>query len=514
MSHISFLLIYSYLSSVYSYIHGQSSEYILSDPKSKFHNDDYSEWTPQLQTGGRVIDLINAEFFDEHLRDTPDLMRPPSIVAFYNSFDKECLSKYESFDFEDIVEFQLPSRAWLFAAKYDIGAAPKRTWYKFIPERDLAKRFGIITCPSFVIVPSECNGHTQWCQREIINSVTYLGCDEYIDQCAGKYIIWNKQNNTNLLDWITKTLNESPKPQLGGSVLSGPNALNFTSMRQQESWLKSRDRVTQRENYRSVWVAPALPAFSELGYKVRVMEPSHLNEFKRFHNKWKRTHREPENTDTFGQTAVNVHEVEPFMVSLDHNYNFRDNIANKYIKPILEEWVGFELQLTSHYGIREYYSGASLKNHIDRIDVLIISATQSIGHIVCNVTKDGFCDDNDYIEWSWPDDIKWPLEGVDFKGNNIRYDHKPGTVILYESAKFIHGRPYKLPKHPNHPKTQYVHLGSFCHFRPADGSWKRIGHDLNARGNLNRHTKGAHYKTNPRYYPSKNYEKKKQKTEL
>ena len=50
------------------------------------------------------------------------------------------------------------------------------------------------------------------------------------------------------------------------------------------------------------------------------------------------------------------------------------------------------------------------------------------------------------------------------------------------------------------------YLGSFCHFTPGDGSWKRNGHDTNARKNINRHTRGAHYKNNPQYYPPAGYE--------
>ena len=103
---------------VFGFISGESSKYVLEDPKSHFRNDDYSQWTPLLETGGRVIELINGEFFDDHLRDTPDHMRPPSVVAFYNSFDPQCMERFNNLDFDDTVRFHLPSRAFLFAAKY------------------------------------------------------------------------------------------------------------------------------------------------------------------------------------------------------------------------------------------------------------------------------------------------------------------------------------------------------------------------------------------------------------
>ena len=112
----------------------------------------------------------------------------------------------------------------------------------------------------------------------------------------------------------------------------------------------------------------------------------------------------------------------------------------------------------------EYYDGNWLKNHIDRIDVLVISATQSLGHLICNTTDGGYCNHHDPIDWvqGWPEGVTWPLEGVDWHGNNVRYEHKPGTMILYESAKFIHGRPFPMPMHPNHPHQKYVHLGLYC----------------------------------------------------
>eukprot|EP01083_Nonionella_stella_P048552 129698_1 len=493
---------------VYGCIEGESTQYVLKDPLAKYCSDDYSAWTPPIETGGRVVDLLDGEFFDEHLRDTPDHMRPPAVVAFYDSFDEQCYQKYQALDFDDTANFHLPSRAFLFASRYDMGAAPKRTWYKFISERDLAKRMGVTQCPSIVFVPPECNGFTEWCERETIGGVTYLGCDDYVDQCAAQYSIWtlDDEEAPDYKDWLTALINGSRFPQIGGPKLSGPNKKQFESMQEQERWLQSRDASTQRENYRNNWVASALPSFSQHGFKAMTMSKEHRQEFIQFYKKWQHK-RGAENWNSFGQTAVNGHEVEPSMVRMDNDYQFKDYIVNKYVKPKLEEWVGFPLQLSSHYGIREYYDGSFLKNHVDRIDVLVISATQSVAHIECNTTADGFCQDSEIdFEGGWREGVKWPLEGVDWQGNNVRYDHPPGTMVMYESAKFIHGRPYRLPQHPNHPKQKYVHLGAFSHFTPADGSWKIIGHDTNARRNLNRNTKGTHYRSNPQYYPPEHYQ--------
>lgn len=145
--------------------------------------------------------------------------------------------------------------------------------------------------------------------------------------------------------------------------------------------------------------------------------------------------------------------------------HFRDEMAKRYIQPVLENWIGFELELTSHYGLRQYHSGAWLRNHIDRMDLLVISVTFSILHLYANET-DKVIDINNWQNEvnTWPDDIHWPLEAVDFHGNNVRYNHKPGTAILYESAKLPHGRPFPLPT--DHEGNELIHVGSFCHFIP------------------------------------------------
>jgi len=44
---------------------------------------------------------------------------------------------------------------------------------------------------------------------------------------------------------------------------------------------------------------------------------------------------------------VNTEAVDLFLIYLDNNHTFRDEISNKYMKPILEEWSGVELVLTS-----------------------------------------------------------------------------------------------------------------------------------------------------------------------
>lgn len=40
----------------------------------------------------------------------------------------------------------------------------------------------------------------------------------------------------------------------------------------------------------------------------------------------------------------------------------------------MEKWAGTKLKATSCYGVRSYYRGSVLANHVDRVDTHVISA--------------------------------------------------------------------------------------------------------------------------------------------
>jgi len=480
--------------------HGVSSQYVIDDPLCKHRSVDNSKTHSPLKIKSRVVDLMNGEHFDDILRDTPNKMRPPSIVLFYNTTTSACNDEFRLLNFENNVINYLPSRAFLFASQYDVNAAPQRLWYKFTPERDLAKRFGINgeECLSLVWVPRECDGFTDWCINRIENGIEYLGCDEFVEQCKG-FETYKGSNAPKIdgdwIDWVNKKIDT----QASSIEIGGPNpGKKFSSMHEQEKWISGRDSVTTTTQLRNAYGSPALPAFTKLGYKSVEIPPSVMNEFVIFYNKYKSQKRD-ENWGSWGQTQVNGHEVSPYLIYMDLDMHFRDAVANQFIKPLLEEWVGFELELSSHYGLREYHSGSWLRNHIDRIDVLVISVTLSLFHLKGNNTDEI---DLNTID-QWPQGIEWPLEGVDFEGNNVRYNHKPGTMVFYESAKLIHGRPYPLPTDNN--GNDLVHIGSFCHFRPKDGSWAKNGHATNAQRNIARFKQKERATKHPSFRPPKYY---------
>ena len=54
----------------------------------------------------------------------------------------------------------------------------------------------------------------------------------------------------------------------------------------------------------------------------------------------------------------------------------------------------------------------------------------------------------------------WPLHAVDIDGRERQIDLAPGELLLYESARIVHGRPV--------PLNGRYHVGLFVHYRPAD----------------------------------------------
>lgn len=110
--------------------------------------------------------------------------------------------------------------------------------------------------------------------------------------------------------------------------------------------------------------------------------------------------------------------------------------------PIHEEWAGgVELVATSVYGMRAYRNQSSLSFHNDKVNTHVIS---SILHI-----------DHEYDDAATP----WPIEIEDFNGELVKVALEPGEMLLYESAKCLHGRASLL-------KGKY-YSSVFLHYKPV-----------------------------------------------
>jgi prolyl 4-hydroxylase len=117
---------------------------------------------------------------------------------------------------------------------------------------------------------------------------------------------------------------------------------------------------------------------------------------------------------------------------------FNATLQNE-LKPIHEAWCGMELSPTACYGLRMYNSGSYLLSHVDRIATHIISSTLCV------------CQD-----LSEP----WPFFIEDMNGNSNEIDILSGEMLLYESARLKHGRPYDLEGN--------FYVGQFIHYKPVE----------------------------------------------
>ena len=105
---------------------------------------------------------------------------------------------------------------------------------------------------------------------------------------------------------------------------------------------------------------------------------------------------------------------------LDLEKSVKDEVSEK-LRLVAEDWLGgmVELAGTESYGIRKYTRGAIMLGHVDHLINHVVSA-------ILNIKQDV--------------DSPWPLQIYDNDDNLHEIFLEPGEMILYESAKLIHGR--------------------------------------------------------------------------
>ena len=162
-----------------------------------------------------------------------------------------------------------------------------------------------------------------------------------------------------------------------------------------------------------------------------------------------------------GNTYTNHWESPSYLLSVEDDENFnlrgggnplRSKIWNA-IQPLMEAWLGQDLQPCMMHGIRVYTEGAVLAPHVDRLP-LVSSAIINIAQDLDDETIDG--------------EPSWPLEvyGHDGVARNISIE--PGEVFMWESHSVIHGRPFPM-------KGRFM-ANLFVHFEPTGHSLKH--HDI------------------------------------
>jgi len=230
------------------------------------------------------------------------------------------------------------------------------------------------------------------------------------------------------------------------------------------SFVARRHSTTMMTHTRNLVLPQILPATHPKGFAKMKMPPGLHDRLVRYYSKWYHLRTE-EGWDT-GGTQLNFFKVKTFMISLDHDYHERDSIAQEVMRPALLQWTHdnghtniSDLEFTAFYGIREYHRGASLRNHVDRIDTHVLSA-------VLQIAQTGVED-------------PWPLQVIGFDGKIYDVTLEPGEMILYEGHKLIHGRPY--------PFNGTRFANAFIHFKPVGWNWStsKVWKDERAKKTLN-----------------------------
>jgi len=220
----------------------------------------------------------------------------------------------------------------------------------------------------------------------------------------------------------SKTLKEGDEGYVRKEYIVLGDSINVIGT--QESQKGGRQDMSQQEfdniaNYENKRADRIQRVFTDVGFK-KIPVPRKLmgsiltfwynNRFNQFSEIWK-----GKSVYVNWWTEVPTMAVPPFGLKQKWHGLFQ---------PVLEEWSNSVLQPTDLYGVRTYYDGNWLVNHVDRHETHAVSA-------IINVEQSGIRSD-------------WELEIKDVYGNVHHTDLQPGEAMLYESAKVMHGRPLPL----------------------------------------------------------------------
>mmetsp|Transcript_4267 Transcript_4267/g.6588 ORF Transcript_4267/g.6588 Transcript_4267/m.6588 type:complete len:424 (-) Transcript_4267:61-1332(-) len=130
------------------------------------------------------------------------------------------------------------------------------------------------------------------------------------------------------------------------------------------------------------------------------------------------------------------------------------NILVSKMRRVLMWWTQDNtLHETATFGVRIYHRESMLINHVD------VAATH-IASAVIQIAQNG---------------VGWPLEILHPDGTCSEVYLQPGEMVLYEGARFMHGRPMRFNG------TDFANV--FTHFRPA--FWNGPGNSPKYDGKLN-----------------------------
>lgn len=117
-----------------------------------------------------------------------------------------------------------------------------------------------------------------------------------------------------------------------------------------------------------------------------------------------------------------------------------------YLLPHVRGWADVgPLALSAIWGVRTYRRGATLEPHVDRLSHAL--------SVIVHVSQE---------DLSAP----WPLQIQDHSGVMHEINLAPGEILLYESARLMHGR--------SNPLNGRGYSNLFVHYRPAGAVLPRL----------------------------------------
>lgn len=195
-------------------------------------------------------------------------------------------------------------------------------------------------------------------------------------------------------------------------------------------------QVWMHKRIGSNFVQPQIvPAVTDDGFKLMKLPNKTYTWLKQWYDQAKLSKNE---TEKSSGPCLNRHKAPSEMIHLPFGEKLR---LTKELQPILEEWYGKgSLTMTSIYGVRKYTNNSILRMHVDTLSTHVVSA-------IINV-------DQEVI-------TPWKLLILDHNYEEHELEMQPGDMVLYESAKLLHGRPEPL----NGERYENI----FIHFKPVIG---------------------------------------------
>ena len=368
-------------------------------------------WDNDIFSGRQWIDYLTPTIESTHITHTA------AVLLLYTP---ECFDQYKKLDLSDGLK---PPRQYLIFGKHDCETFPNHIWYHIDAKDNICELYNYeeLECGTYLYFEkgSDINKPTEiyhpnkndmdvlewmWSKLAMNISVvnarhesilisrngrgqklpplvlgdgergTMLAFESYVllvqDEGEGDLILGK------VLDKFTngKTIMISYKTNMNGQT----NARKWYKKRDNEIQVKSRELRNWRWGVAAIYLMdfkqpPLLPKFTELGYKKGTMPAGMYQKVLSWYKDHIDTNRTKEYFDV--EPAINDSEVKCSMVHLSEE-------MKKYIgdimKPYLERWVNMSLVQTRLYGVREYYHGNILRNHVDRITTHVVSVILQI----------------------------------------------------------------------------------------------------------------------------------------